>query len=394
MSFIPLRIAFVSPRYPVGETVGGAETLLAALARHAALMGHHVEFFTTCARDHFTWSNEHKPGTRVLDGVPVTFFPVNEDRDIDAFLRAQASISSGRDVDGATQISWLRNGVNSRAMEAHLRESAGRFDKIVVGPYLFGLTHSTAAVAPERTLLLPCLHDEAFARLDCFREMFRSVAGHIFNTEPERQLAERLYSITPGAETVVGIGLDPFTADSAAFAARKGIRTPYVLYCGRREPLKGTPLLVDYFSCFVDRTKRPLSLVLTGSGPVSIPTSMHGRIMDAGFLPAEQKHEAMAGAVAFVHPSVNESLSIVLLESWMVGVPAIVHAMSKVLVYQCGTGGGGLWFSSYPEFEETMCLLLDRADIREMMGQRGRQYVRSMYDWKSVGQRLDKALRL
>ncbi|MBM4150011.1 MAG: glycosyltransferase family 1 protein, partial [Lentisphaerae bacterium] len=76
MTATPLRLAFVSPRFPVGATVGGAETLLAALARRAALLGHQVDFLTTCARDHFTWKNEHPAGERAIDGMTVRFFPV------------------------------------------------------------------------------------------------------------------------------------------------------------------------------------------------------------------------------------------------------------------------------------------------------------------------------
>ena len=39
----------------------------------------------------------------------------------------------------------------------------------------------------------------------------------------------------------------------------------------------------------------------------------------------------MAGALAFCHPSVNESFGIVLLESWLARTPALVHAGSDVL---------------------------------------------------------------
>ena len=100
----------------------------------------------------------------------------------------------------------------------------------------------------------------------------------------------------------------------------------------------------------------------------------------------------MAGALAFCHPSVNESFGIVLLESWLAGTPGLVHARSEVLKYQCQKSGGGLWFKSYPEFEEELLLLLDNPALREKMGAAGRKYVQETYSWEKVGQRFFEGL--
>ena len=86
------RIAFVSPRFPEGATVGGAETLLRALAERAADSGRHVEFLTTCARDHFTWANDVAPGEKTIGGITVRFFPVDDNRDVELFLSVQQRI--------------------------------------------------------------------------------------------------------------------------------------------------------------------------------------------------------------------------------------------------------------------------------------------------------------
>ena len=55
-------IAFIAPRFSEKGTVGGAETLLKNLAERAASAGHHVSMLTTCAEDHFTWSNTRPAG--------------------------------------------------------------------------------------------------------------------------------------------------------------------------------------------------------------------------------------------------------------------------------------------------------------------------------------------
>jgi glycosyltransferase involved in cell wall biosynthesis len=100
----------------------------------------------------------------------------------------------------------------------------------------------------------------------------------------------------------------------------------------------------------------------------------------------------MAGAVAFVHPSVNESFGIVLLEAWLAGTPGLVHARSAVLRWQCAQSNGGLWFRHYPDFEEALLRLLDDPPLRHALGAAGRAYVRRTYAWPAVEQRLFAAL--
>lgn len=388
----PLHIAFVCPRFAEGPTVGGAETLLKNLALQAAGAGHKVSFLSTCARDHFTWKNELEPGARQVGELNVLLFPVDEDRDIPAFLRAQKAISTGRPVSESEQDTWIRNNVNSSELCRHLRQHGDEYDRIVAGPYLFGLIVAVAGIHPAKTYLVPCLHDEPFAYLPAFKRLFRTVKGCLFNSEPERDLARRLYGASDTREHVVGMGLEPFEADPSAFAHRHGIASPYVIYCGRREPMKGTPLLVDYLWTFRDRTERNVGLVLTGSGHVDLPSELAPHVVDAGFLSEEEKREALAGALAFCHPSINESFGIVLMESWLAGTPALVHAKSEVLRFHCRRSNGGLWFRNYPDFEEELVLLMDNAELRASLGRAGREYVTHEYAWPVIRERLLRAL--
>jgi glycosyltransferase involved in cell wall biosynthesis len=386
------RIAFVTPRFSGQATIGGAETLIKHLALRAARDGRQVTLLTTCARDHFTWTNVVPPGRRTFDGLTVEYFPVDEDRDVDRFLRIQAEISRGATVTDEEEAAWMQHNVNSRALCDHLRAAGSDYDRIVLGPYLFGLIYHAALVHPEKSFLVPCLHDEPFAWLRLMQGLFDGVAGLLFNTEPERDLARRLYGLAPSRGAVVGMGLEPFEADPAAFARRHGLAQPYVVYAGRREPLKGTPLLLDYMRTFRDRTGRDLRLVFTGSGPLEADPELQPYILDVGFVDEREKREALAGALAFIHPSVNESLGIVLLEAWLARTPALVHADGAVLSWQCRRSGGGLWFRHYPDFEEELRLLLDQPGLGERLGAAGRAYVEREYAWPAVDARLFTAL--
>jgi glycosyltransferase involved in cell wall biosynthesis len=378
------RIAVISPRFPEGGAVGGAETLLRDLAERMRLQGRDVTFLTTCATNHFTWANDLQPGTRTVSGLNVRFFPVDEDRDTELFLRLQRTISAGGVLNDEEESAWINNSVNSVSLYDHLREEGANYDRIIAGPYLFGLTCNAALIHPDRTLLVPCLHDEPFARTRIVASLFARVAGILFNSRPEMELAMALFHLKQKCLFVVGKGMTPFSVDPSSFARTNGITAPYVIYCGRREPLKGTPLLIDYFSAFRARTSRDVKLVLTGTGPLNVPSELESHVLDLGYVSEDKKHEAMAGAVAFCHPSVNESLSIVLLESWLAGTPALVNSRCDVTRHQCHASNGGFWFRTYPEFEEELCALLDNSALRDTLGRSGRDFVLERYSRKAI----------
>lgn len=388
----PPRIAFVSPRFSDGPTVGGAETLLRQLSERLVAKGWEVDFLTTCARNHFTWENEIHPGQASIAGINVHYFPVDSGRNLDTFITLQNRICRHADLTRDEELSWQSNNVNSRALYHYLKTEGHKYHRIVMGPYLFALVYFASQIHPEKTLLLPCLHDESFAYLKTIREMFQNVKGWIFNTEPERDLAQRLYGLDLAKAHVVGMGINGFEANPTAFRQRHHLTAPYLIYSGRREPMKGIPIMLDYLDIFRERTNVDIKLVLTGSGPYAPPTRLVPHILDLGFVPEQEKHDAMAGAVAFCHPSVNESFSIVILESWLAGTPVLVHGAGDVMPDHCKKSNGGLWFRNYPEFEESLSLLLAKPALREALGKAGQHYVQHNYDWRTVDSRLLAAL--
>ncbi len=387
-----IHIAFVCPRFAKGATVGGAETLFKNMAYSACRAGHRVVYLTTCAEDHFTWENKHPPGTFNEDGLDVTYFPVDEDRDVGTFLSVQSEISRGIPVSEEKELSWINNSVNSRALCQHLEREGSLYNLVITGPYLFGLVYHAARISAEKTLLIPCLHDEPFAYLKLMRTLFQSVAGLLFNTVPEQSFACRLFDLDRDRCRVVGMGLDPFEVDASVGVHGLPVDAPYVLYSGRREPMKGTTLLCDYLHAFRERTGRDVKLVFTGRGAIEAPVELEPHITDLGFVSEEEKRRVMAGAAVFVHPSTYESLGIVLLESWLAGTPALVHAGSEVLTWQCRQSGGGLWFRYYPEFEEELLFLLDHADMARELARAGRAYVLREYSWTAVEKRFNEAV--
>jgi glycosyltransferase involved in cell wall biosynthesis len=287
---------------------------------------------------------------------------------------------------------WHRNNVNSQSLYDYLKSEGHHYHRIIMGPYLFALVYFASQIHPAKTLLLPCLHDESFAYLKTTGDMFQAVRGWIFNSEPEQKLAQRLYGLDLTKAHVVGMGLACFECDPTGFRKRHQLTRPYVIYSGRREPMKGTPILLDYLDIFRERTGIDMKLVFTGSGPYIPPARLEPHLLDLGFVSEQEKHDAMAGAVAFCHPSVNESFSIVILESWLAGTPVLVHGAGEVMPDHCRKSNGGLWFKNYPEFEESLTLLTSTPALRDTLGQAGRIYVQKNYAWPAVEARLLAAL--
>lgn len=377
-----LKLGLVVPRF--GEQIsGGAELHARWLAEHLAEAGHEVDVFTTCAVDHRTWRNELPAGAESYEGLKVYRFPIS-DRDLGIHGELDRAISSGFRLSPEEELLWLRHGASSTAMEEELQARGDRYDAVLAMPYLFGTTYFAFTACPSKAVIIPCLHDEPFAYMGFVREMLSSARGLLFNTNAEAEVARRMVpSLAPWG--IVGVGFDP----PAQRARRKSrIPQPSILYVGRRESGKNTHLLTDYFVRYRRRRSTPLTLVFAGSGD-PVP----GRPDIVEVRPNwDDSYEVFRLGSVFCLPSVNESLSIVLLRAWQVERPALVHGSCAVTREHCERSNGGLWFSSYAEFEEVLDRLLASESLQRTLARNGRAYVEREYSWDAVLRRFDDAI--
>ena len=392
-----MKIAFVLPRY--GESLGGgAETLCRTLLEAAKNAGvvEEVEVWTTCALDHRTWENALPAGKTVENGIPVSRFPVSE-RDVSVFLEMEHAIHDGRKLSLDQQMDWLENSVNSQELYLHISEHGQEFDLILFAPYLFATSFWGSLIYPERSVLIPCLHDEAYAYQQVFQVLFSKVRGVIFNANAEKDLMASLYKIADleKRSAVVGMGFEePETVAGDELSSKLKEKYPslpeqYFIYSGRKEEGKNLGLLIEYFEKLSVPNKK---LVLIGSGEVSFLEKLPESVVDLGFVSEEDKLLLLAGAQALFQPSVNESFSIVLMEAWQQGTPVIVHGNCPVTREHAVESSGGLYFSNFEEFEKITKLLLDKKSFRNELGIMGREYVKSVYSWEAVLERFEAAL--
>lgn len=402
-----MKIAFVIPWY--GKDIpGGAENECRKTALNLKARGFDVEILTTCVKDfHSNWNkNYHREAIEIIEGLPVRRFKVKK-RDTKRFDAVNYKLMN-------TDMAWLRRNrvsnpvcspvsadeesiyinemINSPALYDHIESSYNNYDFFIFIPYMFGTTYFGSMRCGEKAVLIPCLHDESYAYMSIYKDMFKKAKGIIFHASAEGRLAERLYG--SGLNGVVaGEGIDTeFTCKGERFLKKYSIDSPFILYAGRKDTGKNTPLLVDYFCRYKGMNKGgSLKFVLMGSGNISMPSRQD--IVNLGFMPEQDKYDAYAAALYLCQPSVNESFSIVIMESWAAGTPVIVHGGCEVTKDFCIESNGGLYFSSYAEFAECMDFLIENSDIRNKMGENGRSFVKNNFSWNVVTKKLIAAMK-
>lgn len=378
------RLAFVAPWFGP-DIPGGMEHAAYQTVYHLHRSGLPVEVLTTTIRDFYAdWGrNSHKPGRVTLDGIPVHRFPVGR-RDKAAFDAVNGLLMQGRPVTRKQEQTFMREMFRVPELYDYIQRHRDEYLFVFI-PYLYATTYYGAQIAPERSVIIPCLHDESYAHMRLFQEVMRRVRGLLTYGEAEQELADRLYPPPPGQlRQVVGLGVNTnFTADPDRFRQKYGISGPFLLYAGRKEAGKNLPLLLDYWQRYVHRGGQG-QLVLIGSGEMAMPAGMEQRIIDLGFVSAQDKYDAYAAATVFCQPSVNESFSIVIMESWLAGTPVLVHGRCAVTREHVHKANGGLYFENAKEFAATVAYLFENPAVATQLARQGRRYVLENFTWDVV----------
>lgn len=377
------RIAFVPPRY--GEQViGGAEAVIRETAHGFAALGWEVDVLTTCARDHFSWANEYPAGESRDGAVTIRRFPTVLPRSRADRMRYESALLSGHGLTVEEQQRWVNGDLRVPELFHYVLDHAADYRALVVAPYLFWTTFACSQVAPARTILMPCLHDEPYAALDIFRPMFSGAAGVWFLSEPEHEVAHRLFAL-PQHHEVVGSGVRiPTHYDTAGFRARHGIQGRFVLFAGRREGAKGWERMLDAFAAAVERHALPFSMVTMGTGPVHPPAAMRDRVIDLGFVDEAGRDAAFAAADAYIQPSPYESFSRTIMEAWLAGTPVIANGASEVVRWHCDRSGAGLTYDDDFELAQCLSFVAEAPEAAARLGARGRDYVLRHYSPETV----------
>jgi glycosyltransferase involved in cell wall biosynthesis len=384
-------IAFVAPRFGPG-VVGGSEAVVREIALGMAARGFEVEVITTCATDHYTWANALPPGTTVEEGVTVHRFETVPST-TRVGHRAHMDIYHDRPTTIDEQIGWLSFPFRVPGLFSHLLRHGDRYGAVIFSPYLFWTTTVCMPVVADRAVVIPCLHDEVYARLDAIRPVLRDPARVWFLSEPEHDLAHRLGPVAD-EHRVTGAGVDlPVSYDAEGFRSRHGIRRPFVLYAGRREVDKGWNWLLDTYQDSLVIDDAGFDLVSVGVGEIEVPPALRDRVIDLGFLESDERDNAMAAATAYLQPSLMESFSRAIMEAWLAGTLVLAREGSEVVTWHADRSGGGATFGDGAALAARLRSLADDPALAADMAAKGRRYVLDTYTWPVVLDRMEADLR-
>ncbi|MBN1517032.1 glycosyltransferase family 4 protein [Candidatus Sumerlaeota bacterium] len=372
-----MKLHIVIPWF--GERSGGAEIYAHGLARALTQAGHAVEVLTTCCRDPFSdWSASQLPaGESQVDGLTVRRFPPDP-RDAALYARLELKARNGCALTDAEERAWIRNSINSDTLTEFIgrNRASGHF---IFLPYLYGVTFFGLRAAGGRGWLVPCLHNESAAYFRIFDEMFTRARGAMFLSQPEMDFARIRYGLPFEKCKLIRGGIETQPGDAERFRRAHGIEKDYLLYLGRLVPGKGADVLVNCYRRGLECGDALPDLVLIGEGEAM--DSCGGRVRTLGYLPDQDVRDAMSGCLALCQPSFYESFSIVLLENWLHGRPAIVNAHCDVTREHCRASGGGLWFADSSEFRACVSWLREDASRASALGQAGKRYVEQNFIW-------------
>ena len=387
-----MKLAVVVQRYGA-DINGGAELharyVAERLARHAE-----VEVVTTCARDYVTWRNERPAGIEQVNGIPVRRFPVRHERDPYEFGRRSQRVFE-HTHSMADEIGWLDSeGPASPAMIAYLHRQAANLDFILLFSYRYYHAWHGARRVHAKAVLVPTAERDSAIGLTMFGPTFRGVRGIMYNSHEERAMIHAAAHNEDVPGVVVGIGSEvPARTDAARFRRKYNVDRPFAIYVGRIDENKGCRELFDFFQRYAATFPRGLDLVLIGKEIMPVPE--HPRILHLGFLPDEDKFDALAASDLLIMPSYFESLSMVALEAWAIGRPVLANGRCDVLKGQCIRSGAGLYYERYEEFAETLYSLESNGPLHARLGQNGREYFARHYAWPVIeGKYLDMFDRL
>lgn len=382
------KIGFVIPWY--GEDIpGGAEMELRGLVHHLQDAGVELEVMTTCVKE-FTsdWNiNYHPAGLTKVNGITVRRFKVKK-RNTQAFDSVNIKLMNGQMLSKDEEQTFIHEMVNSEEMYEYMKLHKDEYALFVFIPYMFGTTYYGSLVCPEKSVLIPCFHDETYIYMKIFREAYSKAAGIVYNAQPEYDLMQPIYNLENTVQKVIGVGMDTnISYEPKRFYEKYKIKEPFIVYAGRKDEGKNIYTLINYFEHYKLKMGNALKLVLIGGGKVEIPESIQNDVYDLGFVDIQDKYDITSAATLLCQPSKNESFSIVIMESWLCGRPVLVHEACEVTKHFVQDSNGGLYFGSYPEFEACVNYILEHLDTAKQMGSNGCKYVKENFDWQVVIQK-------
>lgn len=386
-----MKLALIVQRY--GSEISGGAELHARYVAEMLKKRHEVEVFTTRALDYITWANHYPEGISFVNGILVHRFSLKQKRDPQRFGKIQ-NIVFYHPHNEQDEFLWLKEeGPCCPALIEHIQKSKDSFDLFIFFSYRYYQSYYGIYAIPEKSILVPTAEHDGAIELSIFKDLFKLPRAIVYNSHEEKRLIQALSNNYKVPGEIVGIGsMIPTWIRLERFKEKYNINFPYLIYVGRIDENKGCKELFKSFLQYITETKSPVHLILIGSAIIEIPR--HNQIHHFGFLPDDDKFSAIASSELLIMPSFYESLSMVLLEAWAMGKPALVNGRCAVLKGQSIRSNAGLYYTSYQEFKESLDILLKDQQIKEIMGKNGAAFYKKNYSWDIIEHKYERIFSL
>ncbi len=383
------KIGIIVQRYGL-EINGGAEyharLIAEKMAKHIE-----VEVFTSTALDYLTWGHHYENDKEIINGIKLNRFRVSKERDPEKFGKLQRKVFENEHTL-EDEKEWLyEEGPFMPDLIKELEKREDEFYKYIFFSYRYYHSYEGLRKFKGKSLLVPTAEHDEVIYMRLFKDLFLLPSAIIYNSHEEQEIINKVSGNNSIPGDIVGVGSEiPETFDPTSFRKKYDINSKFVLYIGRLDENKGVPELIRHFIRFSDNTGSNIKLVLMGKSVIEIPD--HQNILYLGFLDDNDKFDALSGAELLVIPSQFESLSMVTLEAWAIGIPVIANGKTEVLKGQCKRSNAGLWYTNYEQFNEAFSILLGNSNVRERMGENGRKFFKENYSWEVIENKYLKIL--
>lgn len=173
-----------------------------------------------------------------------------------------------------------------------------------------------------------------------------------------------------------------------------------LLFLGRLHPIKGLPGLLHAWSYACQTVGEAASrwyLVIAGWDQCGHQAELEALVADLGIISSvcfigpqfdEQKSATLAGADAFVLPSLSEALPMAVLEAWSYRLPVLMTPQCN-LPEGLSANAALLAIPDVPSLAAALLQLFEMSETdRSDMGDNGRALVEAQFSWTLVGQKM------
>ena len=408
------KIAFVVTGY--GKNINGGTEQHCRMLAERLVSDYDVEVLTTCVKDYVKGGNELPAGDEWIDGVLVKRFeadPLNPEKHNDytrkskwirrlrkhlfqlsllRFLAYLHPVWKYRETEQKVMQSYV---FYSPALIKYLQEHQDNYKAIIPINISYPLAYYTSLSVPDKTILIPTMHNESSTFRAIYTDVFTSVAYIGFNTTAEQKLAENIFSKKRMApHGIISVGIDNTNdADWEETKRKYNLPDEYLLFVGRIDRGKLNHIIQYYLAYKARYSESNLKFVLVG-GLFSEPIQ-HPDIVYTGFVSDSEKYTIIQNAKVFVNPSRFESLSLILLEGMSRGKAMLVNGKCEVLKEHCKqSDGAAMYYLNKNDFIAKLHLIESSDKLRIQMGQKGKKYVIENYSWSVIMERLKRIIEM